>query len=135
MNKTITPVQKQTKTLRIHVHKVLYQSFIWGKQWEEIVIRIYLTSIIIFPRSVITGPSFLRADRISGTVTFTGNTVSKLYNSLFPPSPKKKYTKIFIQTRIKSMKMPSGTDNRKLEQTIRSLQLPNVIKEGTNKQP
>ena len=31
--------------------------------------------------------------------------------------------------------MPSGTDNRKLEQTIRSLQLPNVIKEGTNKQP
>lgn len=77
MDKTITPVQKKTKTLRILVHKVLYQSLIWGKQREEIVIKIYLTSIIIFPRSVITGPSFLRADRISGTVTFTGNAVSK----------------------------------------------------------
>jgi hypothetical protein len=49
----------------------------FGENKEEIVIRIYLTSIIIFPRSVITGPSFLRADQISGTATFIGNAVSK----------------------------------------------------------
>lgn len=31
------------------------------------IIGIYLTSIIIFPRSVITGPSFPKADLTSGT--------------------------------------------------------------------
>lgn len=61
--------------------KVVKHSTHVHREWKASkVAENYPTSTTTFPRSVTTGPSFLKADRISGTEILTRNTVIAAHN-------------------------------------------------------